>query len=233
MNASIPLNMTGPARRRARSLIGCALTVLLTGAGLSACGDPDDSTHGAGSVMDAPEACAPGNAFAPLRAPRAVLDSGIAGGCIACTVVNAEAVVDEDPQNFATLQVGLGLAGSAFVSVFDSAGVSPAGTRVGFLVAGDDDATIPLTVAVGQQTTITTFLNGVEQDSSSPVSGNLPLGLQILELPIVLPPAPQAEIRFIGVMTEHEFDEVRLDFGGAVNLLNSLHVFEVCLSGGG
>lgn len=231
MNASILLSATG--WMRGRSLVGYTLAALLTGAGLIACSDPDDSTHGADSVMDAPEACAPGNTFAPLRAPRAVLDFGIAGGCIGCRVVDAEAVVDEDPANFATLQVGLGLVGSAFISVFDSARVSPPGTRVGFLVAGDDDAAVPLTVAVGQQTTITTFLDGVEQDSTSPSSLSPPLALQILEVPILLPGAPQADIRFIGLVAEQEFDELRLDFGGAVNLLNSLRVFEVCVSDGG
>lgn len=229
MNVSIPLSVMAPARGRGRSVIGYALAALLTGAGLAACSDPDDSTHGAGSVMGAPEACAPGNAFAPLQAPRAVLDSGIAGGCVACRVVNADAVVDADPESFATLQVGVGLAGSAFISVFDSVRVNPPGTRVGFLVAGDDEAAIPLTVAVGQQTTITTFLNGVEQDSTSPSSDSPPLALQILEVPILLPGTAQAETRYIGLVTEQAFDEVRLDFGGAVNLLNSLRVFSLCM----
>lgn len=226
MTAHTPFSLTDAANLRA---LGCALALLLTGAGLAACSDPDDSTHGAGSVMDAPEACAPGNAFAPLLAPRAVLDSGIAGGCVACRVVDPDAVVDADPENFATLQVGVGLAGTAFISVLDSARINPPGTRVGFLVAGDDEFAIPLTVAVGQQTTITTLLNGVEQDSTSPSNDNPPLALQILEVPILLPGIPQAETRFIGLVTEKEFDQVRLDFGGAVNLLNSFRVFNLCV----
>ncbi len=229
MNVSTPLSVMKPARKSARRVIGYTLAAVLAGASLSACSDPADSTHGAGSVMSAPEACAPGNAFAPLQAPRAVLDSGISGGCVACRVVDAEAVVDADPESFATLQVGAGLAGSTFVSVFDSAGVTSPGRRVGFLVGGDDQAAIPLTVAVGQQTTITTFLNGVEQDSTSPTNDSPALALQILEAPILLPGTPQAEPRFIGLVTEQAFDEVRLDFGGAVNLLNSLRVFSLCI----
>jgi hypothetical protein len=228
-HTSSSLNDGADARRCGRRALGYALAALLTGAGLVACSDPDDSTHGAGSVTSVPEACAPGRAFAPLLAPRAVLDSGIAGGCIACRVVNPDAVVDADPENFATLQVGLGLVGTAFISVLDSARINPPGTRVGFLVAGDDGAAIPLTVAVGQQTTITTFLKGVEQDSTRPSNDNPPLALQILELPILLPGAPQAETRFIGLVTERDFDQVRLDFGGAVNLLNSFRVFNVCM----
>lgn len=230
MNVHTPFSTTDPANayRRARRALSCTLAVLLC-AGLAACSDPDDSTHGASSVQNAPEACAPGRAFAPLLAPRAVVDSGIAGGCVACRVVDPDAVVDADPENFATMQVGVGLVGAAFISVFDSASVSPPGTRVGFLVAGDDAAAIPLTVAVGQQTTITTFLNGAEQDSTSPSADSPPLTLQILEIPILLPGAPQAETRFIGLVTEKEFDEVRLDFGGAVNLLNSLRVFSLCV----
>ena len=228
MNASISFNVMDPAGGR-RSMFTYALAALLIGAGLAACGDPDDSTGGPGPIVNAPQACAPGNPFAPLQAPRAVLDFGIAGGCAACRVLNAEAVVDADRENFATLQVGVGLAGSAFITVFDSARVHPPGTRVGFLVGGDDQAAVPLTVAVDQQTTITTFLDGMEQDSTSPASVNPPLALQILESPVLLPTAAIGDIRFIGLVAERGFDEVRLDFGGAVNLLNSLRVFSLCV----
>lgn len=227
MNRSISSRVTVPAGGRRRSVCTYALAALLISAGLAACSDPADSTGGSTPIVNAPDACA------PLRAPRAVLDFGIAGGCVACRVVNAEAVVDADPENFATLQVGIGVAGSAFISVFDSARVSPPGTRVGFLVAGDDEAAIPLTVAVGQQTAITTFLNGAEQDSTSASSASPPVALQILDLPLVLPGSPFSGTRFVGLVAEQAFDEVRLNFGGGVNLLNSLQVVEACISNGG
>ena len=208
--------------------VGIAILALL-GSVLPGCSNPDDPTHGSGGVQTAPEACAPGAAFAPLLSPRAVIDSGTAGGCVGCAVTDPEAVVDEDQQNFATMQVGLGLVGSAFISVFDSASTHQPGTRVGFLVAGQDDATIPLTVAVGQQLTVTTFLNGVEQESTVSSGDSPPIALQILEAPIILPGSPAPEIRYVGTVAQKEFDEVRIDFGGAVNLLNALKVFNVCL----
>ncbi|MDT0496211.1 hypothetical protein RM530_02365 [Algiphilus sp. W345] len=204
---------------------------LALSAALAGCGNnPDDPTHGSTSIS-APESCAPGRQFAPLLAPRAVVESGIAGGCVGCRVVDANAVVDQDLQNHATMQVGLGLAGTAFVSVFDSARVNPAGAQVGFLVAADDGA-VPLTVAVGQQTTITTFLGGQEQESTRASEGSPPIALQILNVPALLPPAPNLATRYVGLVAGREFDQVRLDFGGAVNLLNSLRVYAICLSGG-
>lgn len=212
-----------------RSLPVRIALLALVGGTLAGCGNPDDPTHGSRGSQTAPGACAPGAAFAPLLAPRAVIDTGISGGCIACTVTDAEAVVDEDLQNFATMQVGVGLVGSAFISVFDSAKTHDPGTRVGFLAANQDDAMVPLTIAVGQQVTLTTFLNGVEQESTVSSENSPAIALQVLELPILLPGSSVPGARFVGTVAQKEFDEVRIDFGGAVNVLNGLKVFNVCL----
>lgn len=211
-------------RARAAGLVAAALA--------AGCSDPDDPNHGnSPGFASAPEQCAPGNAFEPLRAPRAVLESGIGGICLGCSVIDAEAAIDEDPANFATLNVPISVAGTAYLSVFDSARTHPPGSRVAIFVAGEEDP-IPATVAVNQQITITTFLNGEEQESSTPDEGQVPIALSLLDLPSLLftPTSPGAQA--VGGELTKEFDEVRLDFGGGLQVLNALRLFEVCVNDG-
>lgn len=208
------------------------LAVVIIGASLSGCSDPDSPNHGAGSgFTSAPQQCATGNPFEPLRAPRATLEAGISGVCVTCAVLNAEAVVDEDPNSAATLNVPAAVAGSVFVSVFDTARVHPSGSTVGFSISGEDDS-IPLTIALNQQLTVTTYLNGEEQESTSPDQGTVPIALSLLDLPTLLVTPGLPSSRFFGVQVGKAFDEVRLDFGGTVQVLNSLRVSEVCVSDG-
>lgn len=205
---------------------------LLAVALAAGCSDPD-SPNGGGSAgfTSAPEQCAPGNAFEPLRAPRAVLETGISGLCVLCFVFDPEAAIDEDPANFATLNVPISVAGTAYLSVFDSARTHPPGSRVAIFVAGEEDA-IPVTVALNQQIRITTFLGGEEQESSTPDEGQVPIALSLLDLPSLLftptSPAPRA----VGGELTKEFDQVRLDFGGGLQVLNALRLFEVCVKDG-
>lgn len=208
------------------------LAVAIVAASLTGCSDPD-SPNGGGSAgfSSAPEQCAPGNTFEPLRAPRATLETGIAGACALCSVMDAEAVIDEDPNSAATLNVPAAVAGTVFVSVFDTARVHPSGSKVGFSIGGEDDS-IPLTIGLNQQITITTFLNGEEQESTSPDQGTVPIVLSVLDLPTLLTSPAVPSSRFFGVQVGKAFDEVRLDFGGTVQVLNSLRVSEVCVSDG-
>ncbi|WP_370305071.1 hypothetical protein [Sinimarinibacterium flocculans] len=197
------------------------------------CSDPDDPNHGSSpGFSSAPEQCAPGNAFEPLRAPRAVLEEGISGLCLLCSVFDAEAVVDADPASFATLNVPLSVAGTAYVSVFDTARTHPPGTRVAIFVAGEEDL-IPVTIALNQQIRMTTFLNGAEQESTSPDEGQVPIVLSLLDLPSLLFTPTNPGPRAVGGQVSKEFDQVRLDFGGGLQVLNALRLFEVCVNDGG
>jgi hypothetical protein len=198
------------------------------------CADPD-SPNGGGSAgfAGAPEQCAPGNAFEPLRAPRALVETGISGVCATCSVFDAEAAVDDDPMSFATLNVPLSVAGTVFLSVFDSARTHPPGSRVAVFVAGEEDA-IPLTVGLNQQIRITTFLGGEEQETTDPSAsqeGQVPIVLSLLDTPTVLAPANPGP-RAVGGQFTEEFDEVRVDFGGGLQVLNALRLFEVCVNDG-
>ena len=197
------------------------------------CSDPDSPNgRGGGGFATAPQQCAPGNAFEPLRAPRAVLETGIAGVCAGCSVIDAEAAVDADPTNFATLNVPVSVAGTAFLSVFDTARTHPPGSRVAIFVAGEEDA-IPLTVSLNQQIRITTFLGGEEQESSTSEEGQVPIGLSLLDLPSLLVTPTNSGVRAVGSQLTKEFDQVRVDFGGGLQVLNALRLFEVCVNDGG
>ena len=196
------------------------------------CSDPDDPNRGSSSgFANAPEHCAPGNAFEPLRAPRAVMETGIGGLCVLCSVFDAEAAIDADPANFATLNVPVSVAGTAYLSVFDTARTHPPGSRLAIFVAGEEDA-IPVTVALNQQIRITTFLNGEEQESSAPDVGQVPIALGLLDLPSLLFTPTNPGPRAVGSQLTKEFDQVRVDFGGGLQVLNALRLFEVCISDG-
>lgn len=216
--------------RKAPRLTGAA--GLLAAALALGCTDPD-SPNGGGSTgfARAPEQCAPGNAFEPLRAPRAVLETGISGVCALCSVIDAEAAVDDDPTNFATFNVPVSVAGTTFLSVFDTARTHPPGSRIAVAVAGEEDA-IPLTIGLNQQIRITTFLNGEEQESSTPDAGQVPITLSLLDLPTILPTPSNPARRIVGGTLSKEFDEVRVDFGGGLQVLNALRLFEVCVRDG-
>lgn len=213
---------------RATGAAGLTAVALLAG-----CSNPDDPNHGSSAgFASAPQQCAPGNAFEPLRAPRAVLETGIGGLCLTCSVLDAEAVTDADPANFATLNVPISVGGTAFVSLFDTARTHPAGSRIAIFVAGEEDA-IPVTIALNEQITVTTFLGGQEQESTSPESGQVPIALSLLDLPSILFTPSNPGPRAVGVQVGQEFDEVRVDFGGGLQVLNALRLFEVCVNDGG
>lgn len=219
-----------PWRKKTRSMAEAAgIVALVLAAG---CSDPDDPNRGSSSGFDsAPEQCAPGNAFEPLRAPRAALETGIGGVCVGCSVVDAEFAIDDDPANFATLNVPVSVTGTAYLSVFDTARTHPPGSRVAVFVAGEEDA-IPVTLALNQQIRITTFLNGKEQESSTPDEGQVPIALSLLDLPTLVVTPGNPGQRAVGGQLAKEFDQVRVDFGGGLQVLNALRLFEVCVNDG-
>ena len=217
-----------PGNARVAVAAGLVAVALVAG-----CSDPDDPNHGSSSgFASAPEQCAPGNAFEPLRAPRAVLETGIGGVCATCSVADAETVIDADPANFATLNVPLSAAGTVYLSVFDTARTHPPGSRVAIFVASEEDE-IPATVALNQQITVTTFLHGEEQESTSPDEGQVPIALGLLDLPSLLFTPTTPTPRAVGGQVTKEFDQVRVDFGGGLQVLNALRLFEVCVNDGG
>jgi hypothetical protein len=211
----------GGASPKRAALLGAAAAWLL-----AACGPPSDPTHGI-SYQDAPEACAQGHTFAPLVAPRATVATGAIGRCIGCTVLNPDAVIDGDVNTYATLEAPLGVGGGAWLSVTDTAGPHKAGRRVGFFIAYEAGK-IPLTVGIGQMLSVSTELNGQQQETSALDAATTPVDLQILNLPTLLPGPSDSLPQFAGITTSKDFDTVRVDFGGTLNVLNAMNVYQMC-----
>ncbi|MGB0954982.1 MAG: hypothetical protein ACPGZP_03180 [Panacagrimonas sp.] len=224
----------GHAARPAKAWRMAGAAGLLAATLAVGCSDPDTPNGGGAGFASAPQQCAPGNAFEPLRAPRGLVRTGLSGVCVGCTVMDAEAAVDDDPTNFATLNVPVAVTGTAFLSVFDSARTHPPDSRVAVFVAGEEDA-IPLTIGLNQEITVTTLLDGQEQESTDPSAspnGQVFAVLSLLDLPSVLTTPANPGPRTVGAQFSKEFDEVRLDFGGGLQVLNGLRLFEICVSDG-
>lgn len=208
-----------PSAYRARRVRAASLLLALL---LAACGD--DPEVAGGDPVPSPDRCAPGAALEPLLSPKVTITTRTRGLCALCIASDKENVIDEDLTNFASLNTAVGVLGNLEMSVASTTGPIAGDRRVGFVVT-NGGATIPLTLSVIQTTRVTTLLNGQEQESASPSDSNNPLVLSAIGL---LGESPDAS-RFIGFVATKEFDELRLNFGGALNVLNGVHVFAACV----
>ena len=59
------------------------------------------------------------------------------------------------------------------------------------------------------------------------------IGLSLLDLPSLLVTPTNSGVRAVGSQLTKEFDQVRVDFGGGLQVLNALRLFEVCVNDGG
>jgi predicted small secreted protein len=163
-----------------------------------------------------------GDTYRPIRdypgdPVEATVDSGTTGLCLLCSVSQPENVIDTNPQNAARLNTLVNLLGGVRLSVRDKITVYPAGKQVGF-VATSPDALLRLDLLQGLR--ITTYLNGVEQESAGRSSL---LGLDLLGL------VNNDKQGLVAFQTTREFDEVRIDYSALLGLLSSLDVYEACV----
>lgn len=125
-------------------------------------------------------------------------------------------VIDSDPDNFATLNFTLG---PGSLSVKDELTTYTAGTFAGF----DMESTSLLSVGLLDDITITTYLDGVQQEIASGTSdGILALNTSILN--------SGNERSQIGFVTTLDFDEVKITGTGALGSMNvyGLSLKEFC-----
>jgi hypothetical protein len=109
-------------------------------------------------------------------------------------------------------------AASVWASVENTAATYTGPRRVGFLVS------LPvglLDLTLLSDLGITTYLNGVTQESS--VSGEL-LGLQLLNL------SGDATRQLVIMNTTSDFDEVELEKGAVLGALSDLNVHSLCVA---
>ncbi len=176
-------------------------------------GQADADGNGVGDVCDAPIKDICGANFRPLLAPEA---STFAGSGLLSMVRNVAALTDTDADNHATMSVVadlLGLLGTSYIGVH-TAMPQVAGHEVGFVVSQPDTL---LSVGVLNGVTVQT-LNG------STVSETFTLG-NTLFLSLL---GGTGDPGLISFTPQKSYDAVRVNIGGAANVLDSLRVHAAC-----
>ena len=154
-----------------------------------------------------------------LLATAAAATGGVRGLCLlGCGVANLSNLTDSNVTNYATMDVAVGVAASAYIRVTDSTMTYPAGRQTGFLVA---DPTALLSVALLQNLSVRTLLNGTVQETAT--AGSL-LTLQALGL------LGNPHEGFVGFTTSKPFNAVEIDLGQLAAVLSSLDVYGSCVS---
>ncbi len=167
--------------------------------------------------------CGPASSgLQPILLPNAAVTTSLSGLCLLCSVDNPNSAIDADPNSFATLNTVLGVAGMASISVQDTSTTYPANRRVGFVV--HDPAGALLTLNLLQTATVTTVLNGIDQEVSTT---SATVALDLLGGPLIA--TNPALLSFVAT---RPFNEARLSFGALVGALASLDVFASCVASG-
>ena len=134
--------------------------------------------------------------------PAEIDDSGVTGLGLG-GITNEWALVDSSLTNSATVNFPLAILASAYVSVQDQLSTYPAGYFAGFEVAFPS----VLSVNVAQYTTITTYLDDVQQESFSSTG-----------LLISTPFLNNASKIITGFVTELPFDEIRIQINQPLSI---------------
>ncbi|MBS7332475.1 MAG: hypothetical protein KIG88_02610, partial [Weeksellaceae bacterium] len=135
--------------------------------------------------------------------------------CVTCEVRNPQNLISGNPNNYATLTIPVGLLSGVSVSVEDLATVYPAGTRVGFTI---NDASTIIQLDLLESLQITTYLNGVAQETAS--------AAELLDLSLIFN-ITGTGIKNYGFQTSLPFDEIQLTAFSLLNVVNNIHVYNL------
>ncbi|MDI9865666.1 hypothetical protein QM480_15080 [Flectobacillus sp. DC10W] len=139
--------------------------------------------------------------------------TGISGAaCVACAVNNTQNVVDASTTNYADIILTAGVLSTGAISVKDAVTTYPIGTFAGYDV---ENSTL-LGVSLLNNATITTYLNGVAQESNA---GGL-VSLSMLS----------STRQIIGFKTTKAFNEVRIAISNLVGVnVGTTRIYSVVL----
>jgi len=150
----------------------------------------------------------------PYKATISSVRTGFTGAaCALCDLNSISHIVDSDPSNFGTQQLGVGLLTTGSVSVRSTKTIA-SGYEAGFAISlGGSLAE----VSVLTNLTISTWRNGVQQQSF--VANNSLVSLTAI--------GGSTNLVFVGFRTTSEFDEVRLSVNApvSVNPLSNLNIY--------
>ena len=155
-----------------------------------------------------------------LIAPDASVGTGNGGLCLGCSVSNPGNVVDQDVLNYAAINTPVGLVADETLTVTSAANTYAAGHLVGFVASNPAEL---LTLNLLQSVTISTFLDGVTQDTVG-ATASAPLRLDLLTL------LASPKSAFIGFTATKPFNAVQLADGSLVSALGQVNVYTACVS---
>lgn len=153
----------------------------------------------------------------------AVIDAELTGIdgvlCIGCEVDNTAAVLSEDQEDFATIDITAGALSSGSIAVLDPVATYPGGIRVGFAI---EDVNNLLEALLFGSLTISTYNDGLLQEFAN--------GTDLLNISINNPWIdPGTGIYNVGIETTLPFDEVRITAGGLALVNNEINVYGLFL----
>ncbi|MCW2121135.1 hypothetical protein M2326_003465, partial [Flavobacterium sp. 7A] len=125
--------------------------------------------------------------------------------CALCSVTGQANLIDQDPTNFASVNLAVGVGASGKISVKDQITNYPAGTFAGYSIENPSLLNVDALSAI----TITTYLEGVPQEVKSSSSALVSVGTDILV---------GTSKQTIGFVTTKSFDEVQITFTNLVSV---------------
>ena len=143
--------------------------------------------------------------------------------CVGCTIADAGNVISDDPNDFATISftAAVGITQSGSISVQDVLTDYAAGGFVGFNISSDN--LVDANILAGL--TVTTFLNGTEQESSEDVGNSLVSASSSLL-------TSGSGDQLVGFVTTMDYDEVKLTVTNALaGVLNETEVYSAVFQG--
>ncbi|MFA9187263.1 beta strand repeat-containing protein, partial [Flavobacterium magnesitis] len=128
------------------------------------------------------------------------VNSGIDGvACVGCTIVNQDNLIDADLNSFAEVNLAVGIGTRASLSVKEQITDYPAGTFAGYTIENP----ALLTVGALDAVRVTTYLNGVEQETKTGNGALVSVGTDLLV---------GTGRNTVGFVSTLAFDEVQITF---------------------
>lgn len=138
--------------------------------------------------------------------------TGITGlACVDCGLESLGHLVDANTGNYATIQLTAGVGAAGQVAVYTRQTIT-AGYTAGFIISGPPNL-LDATVLGGIR--VTTFLNGVQQESELGTGG-------LLQAQVISATSGRSLVSFV---TTQAFDEIQLEVEGLVSALGTVYVY--------
>ncbi len=136
--------------------------------------------------------------------------------CALCSVSNSQNLISPSTTDYATLSLGIGVAGKAGISVLDLTNIYPTGTNVGFTIA---DVVGIVKLDLLETFFIKTYLNGNLQET---ITGTDLLDLSLLGIINV----GTGQTNY-GFKTTKPFNEVKFEISSLASVINTINIYNL------